>query len=133
MMKRNNIIYPNTPFFRKYVGKLIVPAGADGATSFLFYAGGSHFIVLSPSDPTPDSVTIDGSELGEDDYIFDTHGELTKELYYQLLEQIPNLPASVIGGIVGDLGTTEDISEGEHSISVTTADGSKLSITFTVE
>lgn len=28
-MKRNNIIYPNTPFFRKYAGKLIVPAGVE--------------------------------------------------------------------------------------------------------
>lgn len=28
-MKRNSIIYPNTPFFRKYAGKLIMPAGVE--------------------------------------------------------------------------------------------------------
>lgn len=28
-MKGNNIIYPNTPFFRKYAGKLIMPAGVE--------------------------------------------------------------------------------------------------------
>lgn len=132
-MKYNGIIYPNTPFFRKYAGKLIVPAGVDGVTPFLFYADSSHFIVLSPSDPTPASVTIDGSELGEDDYIFETYGVMTKEMYNTIIEQIPDLPASVIGGIFGDLGIEEEISAGEHSITVTTADGSELTTTFTVE
>lgn len=28
-MKNNGIIYPNTPFFRKYGGKLIMPAGVE--------------------------------------------------------------------------------------------------------
>lgn len=28
-MKQNGIIYPNTPFFRKYGGKLIMPAGVE--------------------------------------------------------------------------------------------------------
>lgn len=132
-MKYNGIIYPNTPFFRKYAGKMIVPAGVDGVTPFLFYAGVSHFIVLSPSDPTPASVTIDGSELGEDDYSYETYGVMTQEMYNEISEEIHELPSSIIGGIFGDLGTIEDISEGEHSITVTTADGSELSITFTVE
>jgi hypothetical protein len=132
-MKRNNIIYPNTPFFRKYVGKLIVPAGADIATPLLLYIGGDQFVVISPSDPTPAIVTIDGSELGEDDYNYETYGVMTKEMYYEILEQFPDLPVSIIGGILGNLGIEEEISAGEHSISVTTADGSELSTTFTVE
>ena len=132
-MKRNGIIYPNTPFFRKYAGKLIVPAGTDAVTPLLLYVSSNQFVVISPNDPTPASVTIDGSELGEDDYNYETYGVMTKEMYYDVVEEIPDLPASIIGGILGNLGIEEEISAGEHSITVTTADGSELSITFTVE
>ena len=65
-MKRNGIIYPNTPFFRKYAGKLIVPAGAEegGADIILLPSEYSEVAIGSPN-PTLSTETVGGFLLSK--------------------------------------------------------------------
>lgn len=78
-MKYNGIIYPNTPFFRKYAGKMIVPAGADSGNTELLpseimeemgmnsnpmlEATALLFFIVSPVETPAIVATVDGDPV----------------------------------------------------------------------
>lgn len=118
-MKRNNIIYPNTPFFRKYAGKLIVPAGTEG-DSFLFYAAwfdneGEYVLVglaISASDLTGITFEVDGEAGGE-------VMEMTVDdnLISEFALAGVTIPASCIG--MNAALSENTVTAGEHTVSAT--------------
>lgn len=118
-MKRNGIIYPNTPFFRKYAGKLIVHAGADGDT-FTLYAGfgeneGVYILVglaISASDLTGITFELDGEAGGE-------VMEMTVDdnLISELALAGVTIPASCIG--MNAAMSENTVTAGEHTVSAT--------------
>lgn len=120
-MKRNKIIYPNTPFFRKYAGKLLVPAGADGdSDSFLFYAAwmgeeGVYILLgaaISAVNLTGITFEVDG----------ETGGELVETIVDDnLISEFAlagvTIPASCIG-MNASLSPTP-VTAGEHTVRAT--------------
>lgn len=58
-MKYNGIIYPNTPFFRKYAGKMIVPAGADeGGGDIILVPSDISEVMIGVPNPTLSTATV---------------------------------------------------------------------------
>lgn len=118
-MKRNGIIYPNTPFFRKYAGKLIVPAGAEGDT-FTLYAGfeddsGTYYlaaVAISASDLTGITFEVDGEAGGE-------VMEMTVDdnLISEFALAGVTIPASCIG--MNAALSQNTVMAGEHTVSAT--------------
>lgn len=119
-MKRNNIIYPNTPFFRKYAGKLLVPAGVDGDT-FLFYAAwyedaGEYIlaaVAISANDLAGITFKIDGEAGGE---VIETI--VDDNLISDVALAGVTIPASCIG-MNAALVEQSPVTAGEHTVSAT--------------
>lgn len=118
-MKYNGIIYPNTPFFRKYAGKMIVPAGVEG-DSFMFYAAwqeneGEYILVglaISASDLTGITFEVDGETGGEViEMIVDDN------LISELALAGVTIPASCIG--MNAALSENSVTAGEHTVSAT--------------
>ena len=118
-MKYNGIIYPNTPFFRKYAGKLIVPAGVEG-DAFLFYAawleeGGEYILVglaISASTLTGITFEVDGEPGGElIEMIVDDN------LISKFALAGVTIPASCIG--MNAAASQNIVTAGEHTVSAT--------------
>ena len=118
-MKRNGIIYPNTPFFRKYAGKLIVPAGAEGDT-FTLYAGfeddsGTYHlaaVAISASDLTGITFEVDGEPGGEV-----TEMIVDENLISEFALAGVTIPASCIG--MNAALVDQPVTTGEHTVSAT--------------
>lgn len=119
-MKYNGIIYPNTPFFRKYAGKLIIPAGADDE-SFLFYAvwfgeAGEYIlaaVAISANDLAGITFKIDGEAGGEViEMIVDDN------LISEFALAGVTIPASCIG-MNATLVEQSPVTAGEHTVSAT--------------
>lgn len=118
-MKYNGIIYPNTPFFRKYAGKLIVPAGAEGDT-FTLYAGfeddsGTYYLVavaISASDLTGITFEVDGEAGGEVSEII-----VDENLISEFALAGVTIPTSCIG--MNAMVATQVVTAGEHTVSAT--------------
>ena len=118
-MKYNGIIYPNTPFFRKYAGKMIVPAGADGDT-FTLYAGfeedgGVYYLVavaISASDLTGITFEVDGEPGGEAAEII-----VDDNLISELALAGVTIPASCIG--MNAALSENTVTAGDHMVSAT--------------
>lgn len=119
-MKRNGIIYPNTPFFRKYAGKLIIPACADG-DSFLFYAawmeveGGEYILVgvaISASTLTGITFEVDGEAGGEA-----AETIVDENLISEFALAGITIPTSCIG--MNAALSENTVTAGEHTVSAT--------------
>lgn len=118
-MKRNGIIYPNTPFFRKYAGKMIVHAGVEGDT-FTLYAGfvedGGvyHFaaVAISASDLTGITFEVDGEAVSEVSEII-----VDENLISEFALAGITIPTSCIG--MNAMLADQDVTAGEHTVSAT--------------
>lgn len=135
-MKRNGIIYPNTPFFRKYAGKLIVPAGVDGEAMYLELALGSEvsfgLFLAEPMKEQFDLLLDDVKLTQETDFTLDDVGVLSKDMAEQIADFFPTLPL-LAGYYAYMINLTEgSVAAGEHTLTAV-VDGKSVSTTFTVE
>ena len=135
-MKRNDIIYPNTPFFRKYAGKLIVPAGVDGEAMYLELALGSEVSFgLFLAEPMKEKfdLLLDEVELTQEtDFTLSDAGVISKDMAEQFAEFFPALPL-LTGYYAYNIELTEgSVATGEHTLTAV-VDGKAVSTTFTVE
>jgi len=134
-MKYNGIIYPNTPFFRKYAGKLIVPAGVDGEAMYLELVLGSELSFgLFLAEPIKEQfdLLLDDVELMQDtDFTLEDIGVLSKNQVEWIADLFPTLPL-LTGYYAYSINLTEDsVAAGEHTLTAV-VDGKAVSTTFTV-
>lgn len=116
-MKRNSIIYPNTPFFRKYAGKLIMPAGVE--------EGGGVAFELIPVEVTSVIAGITSNPYfevsgGDAAAVFALAGPSAESMRFS----IDNLTAEYTGSDSDDIFNVspmiinEEFLEGAHSVDI---------------
>lgn len=136
-MKSNGIIYPNTPYFRRFGGKIRIPAGVDEGGKNLYVELVDEFIlyVFSKDEINTIEVKIDDTILtSPTDYGIEAVGQIDEDMAAAIKEMFPDLP-DIVGWFGYGIAFTDNmfygVSVGEHTLVITANDESASAIIVT--
>lgn len=116
-MKRNGIIYPNTPFFRKYAGKMRIPlGGCSKPIMFAYPIDIFQWYTLIFSETAVEDATFKANGGNVEICVFVDAFLIDAELYASLLEILPDVPQSVIGSYASVYEIFQPIAGSEFTL-----------------